>query len=99
MIPRAMMAPSGQNHLVADKAYGSARIRREIEDEGALPVIPAKTNAKRPILRDAGLYATGVKLSHCFEAKVLPRRNDQILTQENGDNQPKAQNTSPETTA
>lgn len=31
--------------IVADKAYGSARIRREIEDEGALPVIPAKANA------------------------------------------------------
>ncbi|MEQ8393146.1 MAG: IS5 family transposase [Thalassospira sp.] len=43
--------------IVADKAYGSARIRREIEDEGALPVIPAKANARKPIPHDAGLYA------------------------------------------
>lgn len=43
--------------IVADKAYGSARIRREIEDEGALPVIPAKANANNPIPHDVGLYA------------------------------------------
>ncbi|OSQ32064.1 transposase, partial [Thalassospira sp. MCCC 1A01428] len=43
--------------IVADKAYGSARIRQEIEDEGALPVIPAKANAKKPIPHDASLYA------------------------------------------
>lgn len=43
--------------IVADKAYGSARIRREIEDEGALPVIPAKANANNPIPHDVGLCA------------------------------------------
>ena len=43
--------------IVADKAYGSAKIRRQIEDEGALAVIPSKSNAKKPIPHDKNLYA------------------------------------------
>ena len=34
--------------MVLDKAYGSAKIRQDIADEGALAVIPAKCNAKKP---------------------------------------------------
>ena len=43
--------------MVLDKAYGSARIRQDIADEGALAVIPAKSNAKNPIPHDKNLYA------------------------------------------
>ena len=43
--------------IVADKAYGSSKIRRQIADEGALAVIPSKSNAKNPISHDANLYA------------------------------------------
>jgi transposase len=43
--------------VVADKAYTSARIRQQIVDEGALPVIPSKSNARNPIEHDANLYA------------------------------------------
>lgn len=43
--------------IVADKAYGSARIRQQIADEGALAVIPSKSNARRPIPHDPNLYA------------------------------------------
>jgi len=32
--------------IVADKAYDSAHIRQMIADEGALAVIPSKSNAK-----------------------------------------------------
>ncbi|MEQ5777144.1 transposase [Thalassospira sp. NFXS8] len=32
--------------IVVEKVYGSALIRKEIENAGALPVIPAKVNAK-----------------------------------------------------
>ena len=42
--------------IVADKAYGSAKIRQQIADEGALAVIPSKSNARMPIPHDAGLY-------------------------------------------
>ena len=42
--------------IVADKAYASSRIRRQIADEGALPVIPSKSNARKPIPHDPNLY-------------------------------------------
>jgi len=43
--------------IVADKAYGSAKIRQQIADEGALAVIPSKSNAREPIPHDKNLYA------------------------------------------
>ena len=43
--------------IVADKAYGSAKIRQQIADEGALAVIPAKSNARQPLPHNPHLYA------------------------------------------
>ncbi len=43
--------------IVADKAYGSTKIRQQIADEGALAVIPSKSNARKPIPHDKNLYA------------------------------------------
>jgi len=43
--------------IVADKAYGSMTIRQQIADEGALCVVPAKSNAKSPIPHDKNLGA------------------------------------------
>ncbi len=42
--------------VVADKAYDAHSIRRFIVDEGAVPVIPYKSNARKPIPHDANLY-------------------------------------------
>ena len=42
--------------IIADKAYGSAKIRQQIADEGALAVIPSKSNARQPIPHDVNLY-------------------------------------------
>ncbi len=43
--------------IIADKAYGGAKIRQQIADEGALCVVPAKSNARNPAPHDANLYA------------------------------------------
>ncbi|WP_120633760.1 transposase [Ruegeria sp. EL01] len=43
--------------IVADKAYGSKAIRQAIADEGAIAVIPTKSNARIPIPHDPGIYA------------------------------------------
>jgi len=43
--------------IVADKAYGSQKIRQQIADEGALAVIPSKSNARNPIPHDTNIYA------------------------------------------
>ena len=42
--------------IVADKAYGSRKIRQQIADEGALGVIPAKSNERDPAPHDEALY-------------------------------------------
>ena len=43
--------------IIADKAYASATIRQQIADQGALAVIPSKSNARVPIDHDPNLYA------------------------------------------
>ncbi|MBL4747227.1 MAG: transposase [Magnetovibrio sp.] len=42
--------------MVADKAYNSRSIGQYIADQGALAVIPTKSNAKTPIPHDKALY-------------------------------------------
>lgn len=42
---------------VADKAYGSAKIRQQVADEGVFYVVPSKSNAREPIAHDTNLYA------------------------------------------
>lgn len=43
--------------IVADKAYGSAKIRQQIADGGSIAVIPSKSNARMPIQHDRNIYA------------------------------------------
>jgi len=43
--------------IVADKAYGSKAIRQAIANEGAIAVIPSKSNARQPIPHDPDMYA------------------------------------------
>ena len=43
--------------IVADKAYGSNAIRQAIANEGAIAVIPSKSNARHPIAHDPDIYA------------------------------------------
>ena len=42
--------------IIADKAYDSKKIRQAIADEGALAVIPSKSNRKIPVDHDKPLY-------------------------------------------
>ncbi|MFN3171090.1 MAG: hypothetical protein ACE37E_10400 [Hyphomicrobiales bacterium] len=43
--------------IVADKAYASNQIRRQIADEGALATISAISNARTPVANEENLYA------------------------------------------
>jgi transposase len=43
--------------IVADKAYGNSKITRQVADEGAMCVVPAKSNARKPVPHDANLCA------------------------------------------
>jgi len=42
--------------VVAYKAYNSGTIRQRIADQGSLAVIPTKSNARKPIPHNKGLY-------------------------------------------
>lgn len=42
--------------IIADKAYGSIRIRQQLADEGALAVILSKSNTRKSIPRTPNLY-------------------------------------------
>ncbi len=56
VLPDLLKGAGAPLAVVADKAYGSRAIRQLIADDGALPVIPSKINAREPIPHDAGLY-------------------------------------------
>ena len=43
--------------MVMDKAYSSQKIRQAVANEGALAVIPSKSNARKPVPHDKTLYA------------------------------------------
>lgn len=52
--------------IVADKAYGSKSIRQAIADEGALAVIPSKSNARIHIPHDPDIYAQRNQVERFF---------------------------------
>jgi len=61
--------------VVADKAYGSSLIRQHIADQGALAVIPSKSNALKPIPHDKGLYRMRTIVERFFCAMKDMRRS------------------------
>ena len=52
--------------IVADNAYGSIKIRQQIADDGALAVIPSKSNARKPIAHDKNLWAKRIIVERFF---------------------------------
>jgi len=55
-MPDLLEGAGKSDAVVADKAYGSQTIRQRIADQGALCVIPSKSNARNPIPHDKSLY-------------------------------------------
>ena len=62
--------------IIADKAYANHRIRQQIADEGALAVIPSKSNARNPVEYDAQLYAQRNIVERFFCRMKDMRRGD-----------------------
>lgn len=56
ILPALLGHPKPPLAIVADKAYDSHTVRQAIADDGALPVIPARRNAKNPNPHDVRLY-------------------------------------------
>ena len=56
VLPQLLTHPAPPLAICADKAYDSQSIRQTIRDEGAMPVIPCRSNAIRPQPYDKNLY-------------------------------------------
>ncbi len=52
--------------VTADKAYDSQTVRQQIKDEGALPVIPSKSNAIKKAYCPKRIYRRRHKIENYF---------------------------------
>jgi transposase len=52
--------------VTADKAYDSAKVRQQIKDEGALPVIPSRSNAAKKAYCPKRFYRRRHKIENYF---------------------------------
>jgi transposase len=56
VLPTLLTHPTAPLALCADKAYDSQNVRQAIKDDGAIPVIPYKSNAKHSKPYNKRLY-------------------------------------------
>ena len=52
--------------VTADKAYDSAKVRQQIKDEGALPVIPGRSNTSKKAYCPKRIYRQRHKIENYF---------------------------------
>ena len=52
--------------VTADKAYDSQKVRQQIKDEGALPVIPSRSNATKKAYCPKRFYRRRHKIENYF---------------------------------
>jgi len=52
--------------VTADKAYDSAKVRQQIKDEGALPVIPSRSNTSKKAYCPKRFYRRRHKIENFF---------------------------------
>ena len=82
ILPQLLDWPVAPLAILADKAYGSKATRQLIRDEGALAVIPSKSNARDPIPHDKDLYRRRHKVENFFcrlkDYRKLATRYDKL---------------------
>ena len=64
-----LIADYAGEYVIADKGYDSQKFRQCILDRGMIPVIPARSNRKKPHAYDAHLYRER-HLVECFINKI-----------------------------
>jgi transposase len=60
--------------LIADRGYDADAIRQDLDDRGAMPVIPTKKNRKVQIPIDGHIYALRNRIERCFNRLKNARR-------------------------
>lgn len=57
---------AGARYLIADKGYDANTIRKNLRQEGKVPVIPERSNRKRKIVYDKARYRDLHRVENAF---------------------------------
>ncbi len=66
VVDQILQAPRPALAVSADKAYDSHAVRQQIKDDGALPVIPSRSNASRKAHCPKRIYRQRHKIENFF---------------------------------
>jgi putative transposase len=66
MVERLLTTRCAPLAVIGDKAYDSATVRQQIKDDGALPIIPSRTNAQRKAYCPKRFYRQRHKIENYF---------------------------------
>ena len=66
VVEEVLDTPKSPLAVTADKAYDSQKVRQQIKDEGALPVIPNRSNATRKAYCPTRFYRRRHKIENFF---------------------------------
>ena len=66
VVEEVLSTPRAPLAITADKAYDSARVRQQIKDEGALPIIPNRCNALKRTYCPKRFYRRRHKIENFF---------------------------------
>ena len=66
MVEAALNTPRPPLAVTADKAHDSQKVRQQIKDEGALPIIPSRSNAVKKAYCPKRIYRKRHKVENFF---------------------------------
>ena len=66
VVEEVLNTPKPPLAVSADKAYDSQKVRQQIKDEGALPVIPSRSNATKKAYCPKRIYRRRHKIENYF---------------------------------
>ena len=66
VVEQVLDTPRPPLAVTADKAYDSEKVRQQIRDEGAVPVIPSRNNATRKAYRPKRIFRRRHKIENYF---------------------------------
>ena len=66
VVEEILTTPRSPLAITADKAYDSAKVRQQIKDEGALPIIPNRCNAIKKAYCPKRFYRRRHKIENFF---------------------------------
>ncbi len=73
VVEEMLTTPRSPLAITADRAYDSARVRQQIKDEGALPIIPNRSTALKKAYCPTRFYRQRHKIENFFCRRIATR--------------------------